>query len=86
MIVYFAKLYTCTSFETVVDKDREKQHKALKNEVNREKRLITQLQHGVYKAGKLIIYSCKFLFLPAVLVVPSSHNTLVTALITLCLV
>ena len=45
-------------------------------------RLITQSQHGVYKAGKLTIHSCKFLALPAVLVVFFSYNTLVTALIT----
>ena len=48
-------------------------------------RLITQLQHQVYKAGKLTIYSRKFLALPAVLVVLSSYNTFVTALITSCL-
>ena len=39
-------------------------------------RLITQLQHQVYKAGKLTIYSRKFLALPA---------GFVTALITSCL-
>ena len=45
-------------------------------------RLITQSQDHVYKAGKLTIYSRTF---PAVLVVLSSYNNFVTALITSCL-
>ena len=41
--------------------------------------MITLSQHEVYKAGKLTIYSQKFLTLPAVLLVLFSCNTLVIA-------
>ena len=46
---------------------------------------ISQSPHEVYKAGKLTIYLRKFQVLPAVLVVLFSCDTLVRALITLCL-
>ena len=45
-------------------------------------RLTTQSLHKVYNAGKLTIFLCKFLALPAVLVIFSSYITFVTALIT----
>ena len=48
-------------------------------------RLTTQSLLKVFNAGKLTIFLCKFLALPAVLVIFSSYITFVTALITLCL-
>ena len=72
-------------FQTIVKKDREKQHQVLEESGKPSTRQITQLHRGVYKAGKLIYNLRKFLTLPAVLVILSSYNTRVRALITSCL-
>ena len=72
-------------FQTVFEKDREKQHRATRHQVNRiyktDHTIVARSPQSRYNL-KLTIYSRKFLALPAVLVVHFLFNTLVKARMT----
>ena len=85
IIMWFLRGHVVRIFQTIFEKDREKQHRVTRHQVNRINKTDHTIAAWSPKAGKLTIYSRKFLALPVVMVVHLPYNTLVKARITSCL-